>query len=243
VKYNQMNKHYPKSKVELSGFTARHYDTLLNLVTLGKYGVHIKKVIDLMNIRPDDKIMDLGAGTGKNACLMINYLSKKGEIIALDISSEMIEQFQYKCAKFPNVKIVNLRIDQPLSYKNTFDKVFISFVLHGFPQNIRDQIIKNAFRMLKSGGMFFVLDYNEFSFKNSPVFFRIPFKIIECAYAFDFIERDWKNILTAEGFEKFKEHIFFAGYVRLLKAVKPGLDSASKLSSDYHSLRELRYET
>jgi demethylmenaquinone methyltransferase/2-methoxy-6-polyprenyl-1,4-benzoquinol methylase len=215
-----MHKYYPKSKVELSGFMARHYDILLNLITLGKYGIDIKKVIDLMNIQPEDKIMDLGAGTGNNTCLMIKYLSRKGEIIAFDISREMIEQFQNGCAKFPNVKIINQRIEQPLPYKNIFDKVFISFVLHGFPQNIRLQIIKNAFSILKDGGEFFILDYNEFSFDNSPLFFKIPFKIIECPYAFDFITKNWKNILTDEGFKDFDEHIFFVRYVRLLKAVK-----------------------
>ncbi len=216
-----MSKHYPKSKVELSGFIARHYDILLNLITFGKYGIHIKKVIDLMNIESEDRIVDLGAGTGNNACLMIKYLSKKGEILGLDISEEMIEQFHSKCAKYPNVRIIHQRIDQPLPYRNTFDKAFVSFVLHGFPHNIREQIIKNVFCMLKDGGKFFILDYNEFSLINSSAFFRIPFKFIECVYAFDFITRDWKNILSVQGFENFHEHIFFRGYVRLMKVVKP----------------------
>jgi len=107
-----------------------------------------------MNIQPNDKIIDLGAGTGRNACMMANYLSTKGEFVGLDISSEMVTQFERKCASLPNAKIVNQRIDEPLPYENEFDKVFISFVLHGFPQDVRRKIIRNAFKVLKKGGNF-----------------------------------------------------------------------------------------
>ena len=121
-----MNKLYPESKVELSGFMAKHYDILLNLITLGKYGRHIRKVIYLMNIKPEDKIIDLGAGTGNNTCLMMKYLSEKGKIVALDISREMIEQFQKKCAKIPNrasgVRLENRNYRNYIQFFNPLDR-------------------------------------------------------------------------------------------------------------------------
>jgi len=215
-----MCSHYPKSKVEISGLTAKHYDKLMDIFTLGAYSSFIQKAIQLMNIQPCDKIIDLGAGAGRNACLMMNYLSGKGELIGLDISSEMVAQFESRCTNFTNAKIINQRIDKPLPYENEFDKVFISFVLHGFPHNVRRQIIRNAFRALKKQGEFFILDYNEFSIKEIPFYLKIPFKLIECPYAFDFVEKNWQKILTEEGFNHFEKHLFFHGYIRLLKGVK-----------------------
>jgi len=212
--------YYPESKVEINGFMAKHYDILLDIATFGKYGYFIKRVIDSMGIQPDDKIIDFGAGTGRNACLMVKHLSEEGKIVGLDISSEMIEQFKRKCTEFSNVSIVNHRIDKPISYKEKFDKAFISFVLHGFPHSIRKRIIKNAFSVLKQGGEFFILDYNEFSIKDTPSYFKVPFKIIECPYAFDFIEKDWETILTDEGFGDFEKYLFFGEYVRLIKIKK-----------------------
>jgi len=212
--------YYPESKVEVKGFTARYYDTLMNILSFGSYSSFIQKAIKLMQIKPNDKIIDLGAGTGKNVCLMRKYLSEEGEIIGLDISSEMIAQFKRKCAGFNNVKIINQRIDTTLPYEDEFDKVFISFVLHGFPQEVRIQIIRNAFKALKKGGEFFILDYNEFSLKKMPFYLKIPFKLIECPYAFDFIEKDWQKILVKEGFNNFEKHLFFGEYIRLLKGVK-----------------------
>jgi len=108
--------YYPESKVELSGFMAKHYDTLLDIATLGMYSFFIRKAIRSMGIKPADKILDLGAGTGRNACLMMKYLSPVGEVTGFDISKEMISQFKKNCADFHNVKLINGRIDQDLAY-------------------------------------------------------------------------------------------------------------------------------
>jgi len=56
--------------------------------------------------------------------------------------------------------------------------------------------------------------------KKMPFHHRFIFKKIECKYAFDFIERDWKNILKEYGFNNFDENHYFKNYVRLLKAEK-----------------------
>jgi len=215
-----MSNYYPESKVELKGFVAKNYDALLNVATLGRYSVFIKSVIMLMEIEQDQKILDFGTGTGSNACLMLKHLSPEGELIGLDISEDMIAQFNKNCAGFSNARVVNKRIDHELEYEEYFDRVFISFVLHGFPQEARKVIIGNAFKALKKGGQFFILDYNEFLLKDMPFYMRVPFKWMECPYAFDYIEKDWKNILSTEGFDNFKEHLFFKEYVRLLKAEK-----------------------
>jgi ubiquinone/menaquinone biosynthesis C-methylase UbiE len=215
-----MGSYYPESKVETNGFTAEHYDTLLDLATFGRYSSFIKKAIRSMEIEPNDRILDLGAGTGRNACLMAQYLSEKGRLIGIDISQAMISQFKRKCASFANVKIIHARVDKSLPFKEGFDKVFVSFVLHGFPQHVREVIIKGAFKLLKTNGRLYILDYNESSFNEAPFYLKVPFKLLECPYAFDFIKRDWKQILINHNFANFEEFFFFKGYVRLLKAKK-----------------------
>jgi len=215
-----MGKYYPQSKVEVGGLLARHYDRLMDVVTFGRYRLFIERVVRLMNIKPADRIVDFGTGTGRNACLMMKYLSQRGQLVGLDISEAMVSQFRAKCRGFPNAEIVNRRIDRPLRYENDFDKAFVSFTLHGFPQQIRAMIIDNAFSALSSEGELFILDYNEFSLPEIPWYIRLPFRMMECPYAFDFISRDWKWIMRRRGFGRFTEYVFFGGYVRLLKAVK-----------------------
>jgi demethylmenaquinone methyltransferase/2-methoxy-6-polyprenyl-1,4-benzoquinol methylase len=50
-----------------------------------------------------------------------------------------------------------------------------------------------------------------------PAFHRWIFKKIECPYAFDYIEKDWKGILETKNFYAEKESFYFFKYVRLLK--------------------------
>ena len=219
-----MGKLYKDSKIELTRFTAAHYDFIMNLMSLGRYAHFIKKAVSLMHIRPEDKIIDLGCGTGRNACLMVSYLSEKGRLLGMDISDEMEKQFCSRFKEVTNVSFLKQRIDQPFELTETFDKAFISFVIHGFPHQVREKTIQNVTDHLKPGGKFFILDYNEFSLKDMPLCLRVPFKIIECPHAFDFIKRDWRKILSDFGFQSFNEHLFFWNYVRLLVAsLEPGV--------------------
>ena len=215
-----MKKYYPDSGVEIQGFTAKFYDIIMNIISLGRYRLFIKKAIHSMNININDKILDFGAGTGRNALLMSKHLSDKGEILGLEISELMIDQFKNKTRTFKNINIINQRIDQPFEFEKKYDKVFISFVLHGFPFEIQKNIIQNAFTALKEDGEFIILDFNEFITDTTPLYFRIPFKIIECKYAFEYVEKDWKQILLDFGFRNFEEKLFLKKHIRLLKAKK-----------------------
>jgi len=215
-----MGKLYPESKVEIQGFTAKHYDTIMNIVSFGFYAKFIGNALSKFEIKDEDYILDLGCGTGRNACLMRNYLNEKGFILGLDVSEGMGKQFIEKCKNFKNVSFRNQRIDLPFSLEDKFDKVFISFVLHGFPHEVRETIINNAYENLKIGGTFWILDFNEFALIDMPFYYRILFVTIECPYAFDFIERDWKKILKKSGFNNFIERLYLKSYVRLLAATK-----------------------
>jgi ubiquinone/menaquinone biosynthesis C-methylase UbiE/predicted Fe-Mo cluster-binding NifX family protein len=215
-----MSNHYPESRLEVRGFIASHYNLLLDLMTLGEYLSLMKRSIELMEIKPRDRIIDLGCGPGRNACLMRSYLSEEGLLVGVDISQEMLRQFRKRCSDLHNVKIINARIEDPLVFKEGFDKVFISFVLHGFPQEARERVLGNIFNLLKITGDLFILDYNEFSYREMPLYLKIPFRLIECPYAFDFITRDWKGILKERGFDDFREYLFLGKYIRLLRAKK-----------------------
>ncbi len=215
-----MEKLYPDSGVELSKFTAKHYDKIMNTASFGLYRTFIQKAIKDLELKSNDKILDLGCGTGRNILLMNKYVDENSLLIGLDISDDMEKQFNINSKQFSNIKFINKRIDQAFELEQKFDKIFISFVIHGFPHEIRKIIIKNAYNNLKQGGTFNILDFAEFDMSKMPFHHRFIFKKIECKFAFDFIKRDWKSILKEYGFNEFSESYYFKNYVRLLKAQK-----------------------
>jgi len=209
---------YPDSKVELTSLVARHYDRLLDLISGGTYRRFIERAIKDIGLQPGFAILDLGCGTGRNAALMLKHLGPSGKIVGLDLLPEMKAQFEKRFAKEPRAIFRHQRIDVPFDLEQKFDLAFISFVLHGFPQDIRKIILENIVRHLKPGGRLAILDYAEFKLDEKPFIFRWMFKKFECLYALDFIKYDWKKILEEFGFKVEEEKFYFRNYLRLLKA-------------------------
>jgi len=204
-----------ESHVEVKGFLAKHYDILLDLVTVGVYKKFIKDVISKMGIQPNDRILDMGAGTGRNDLLMLGYLVE-GEVIGLEIGEEMKKQFREKSYHHGNLKLRDLRIENKLPFQDEFDKAFISFTLHGFKQKDRIKIIDNANKALKKEGKFFILDYNEIGLSKKSFYVKVLFDL-ECNLARDYIKRNWRKIWKKHGFSVKHEHLYFMKLVRLLE--------------------------
>jgi ubiquinone/menaquinone biosynthesis C-methylase UbiE len=210
-----------RSKVEIGPLGARYYDLLLNLLSLGQYPHFIKGIVDMMDISPGQLILDLGSGTGKNDCFMAQKVGSQGKIVGLDISNEMLARAWKRCRGYPNVIFEKQRIELPLAYKEEFDKVFISFVLHGFEDEQKAVIIRNAYQALKPGGTFHVLDYAEFDLNRMWFPLRWAFARWECQLAVEFLKLDIKRMLRIQGFTDVKEEFFLRQHLRLLSAVKP----------------------
>jgi len=64
-----------------------------------------------MRIRPNDAILDLGAGAGPNACLTARYLGDQSRIVGLDIGTEMLEQTWRRGQHFPIVAFEKKRVE------------------------------------------------------------------------------------------------------------------------------------
>ena len=191
-------------------------DKFLNIISLGKYETFIQKVINDLDIQENDVIIDLGAGTGKNADLMLRYLSARGKVYALEIGNEMRRQLSDRQKKDSRIKILNQRIELPYQLSEKANLAFISFVLHGLEQTKRLQVLRHVSENLLPGGRFCVLDYNHFSVQDSPWYVKFGIRNIECETTEDFIKRDWQEILNQNGFTDFTHKYYFKNYLRLL---------------------------
>jgi len=209
-----------RSKVEIGPTGVRSYDLSMDVIFLGYYPHLVGKVVEKMNIERGQSILSLGSGTGRNECLMAEKVGPEGRILGLDISGEMLGLSRRRCRPYPNISFAEKRIEAPLTYQQEFDKVFISFVLHGFEDHQKLQIISNAYRALKPGGSFYVFDYNEFDIRRLWAPLRWAFARWECQLALEFLGLDLKGMLSSQGFTRSQEELFLKGHLRLLRAAR-----------------------
>jgi len=133
----------PRSRVEISGWFARHYDLVMDLLFLflGGHRRFMRNVLAKMRIRPGDEILDLGSGTGRNACLMMDALGRTGRLVGVDIGEEMLGQSRRRCRPYRSTRFVKARIERPLGFRREFDKACLFFVLHGFEDADKEGIL------------------------------------------------------------------------------------------------------
>jgi len=208
-------KNAKETKVELVPFVAKHYDVLLNVFSFGVYPYFTANVVREANFRKGDSVLDLGSGTGRFACLIKKYIGEESKYVGIDLSEIMVQQAEKRCKDFKNTHFFSGRIEEELPLTEHFDEVFISFVLHGFTQENRIKIIKNAYKRLRAGGKFIILDYAEKDVETALPIVRFLIRRVECPLAEKFMQIDLKKLLSKIGFSDFNEKFHLKGYVRL----------------------------
>ncbi|BBB33292.1 ubiquinone/menaquinone biosynthesis methyltransferase [Thermotomaculum hydrothermale] len=204
-----------RTKIEVKGFEARFYDYLMNLITLGYYPYFINSAIKSLPVKDNFLILDAGAGTGRNASL----ISKQAEdikIVCMDIGKEFLKQLAKKSEKNKSLLPVKASLKSFLPFRaNSFDMTFMCFVLHGFEHEERLFVLKEFYRILKPGGYFCLIDYNdEINLKKASIITKIGF-YLECDLASEFITHNWEKELSKIGFKNFNYKFYFGKKVRL----------------------------
>jgi len=141
--------------------TALNFDEKYNQNTwVGKmYFRNIDKLMKLLELKPGDKLLDIGCGTGNYSIVA----AKVGtEVTGIDISSEMLALAKKKAEK-EKVKVNFIKTDaEKMNLKaNYFDKVVTASV----PQvvNDLDVLVKEISRVLKPDGYAVIHIVNPFS--------------------------------------------------------------------------------
>ena len=154
--YNQ-----DKTKLVNSVFSKVHnnYDLMNDLMSLGVHRLWKKNLIDWMNPQPDNRIIDVAAGTGDLAKMISKKNMDKNIFCCVEPNREMFETGKQKLKSFTNIKWY-LNSAEKLPFKeNTFDFYTISYGIRNVT-NI-NKCLEEAYRVLKPGGRFFCLEFSK----------------------------------------------------------------------------------
>jgi len=202
----------PKVSVVITGLEARFYDEMLDIVTLFQYGRFIKKLMyEETEVEPGYRVAELGVGNGRNAILLAQRVGERGLVIGFDISEDMLKKARKKTEGYGNIKIVKHDIRNDFEYENYFDVALIALAFHGFTPQDRAKIMGNVRKILKDGGKFYILDYNQMDYSKAPFYFKILIDKFECPLAEEFLSYDLVGEAERYGFTLTKKREYVKG--------------------------------
>ena len=120
------------------------------------------KIAGEFGIAPGMVVADFGSGAGYFTILMGQKVGENGKVYALDIQESALDNVRVKAksAGLENVETIRANLEVPGGSSladNSQDMVLLANIL--FQSDLKGEIVKEAVRVLKSGGTFVVIDW------------------------------------------------------------------------------------
>ena len=118
-----------------------------------------EKTIRLMDLRPGERVLDLGCGSGWATRLLARFVGDGpegfGQVVGLDVSDEMIRQARAASKDFDNILYVWGSAAQIPWEENFFDKVLSVESFYYYPD--QDRALAELFRVMAPNARLFIL--------------------------------------------------------------------------------------
>jgi arsenite methyltransferase len=118
-----------------------------------------EKTIRLMNLRPGERVLDLGCGSGWATRLLARFVGEGpegfGQVVGVDISDEMVRQARAESKDFDNVMYVCGSAQQIPWEENFFDKMLSVESCYYYPD--QERVLGELFRVMAPHGRMSIL--------------------------------------------------------------------------------------
>lgn len=200
----------------------RFYDDVVRLTTRER--TFKKTLIDQIDPKVDEKLLDIGCGTG-TLVHMLALKQPKLIITGLDADSAALKQAKAKIKSLENTITLQQGYAQQTPFENdSFDIAVSSLFFHHLTRDQKLQTLQEIHRVLKPGGRLHIADWG----KPTSFFQRILFYTVQIFDGFettsDNVQGALPDMVLAAGFRETREMAIVPtplGTIRLIRAIKP----------------------
>lgn len=108
-----------------------------------------RRALQLANIKPGDRVLDIATGTGAMLKLMMDMPDRPEKVLGIDLSPKMLEQVPRLPSSW---MLVEADAQHVPSDDDSIDVIFMAYLLHFIDDEARDAVLAEARRVLAPGG-------------------------------------------------------------------------------------------
>ena len=145
-----------------SPFVRRRYNRLARFFVffewlfLLPHGIR-RKAVSRLELRPGDRVLEIGCGTGRNLAHLVQAVGAKGHVYGVDLSEGMLREASELCAQaaWNNVTLIHADATD-YTVPEPVDGVFFSLSYAVIPKH--REALRRAWEQLRPGGYVVIMD-------------------------------------------------------------------------------------
>ena len=140
---------------------ARVYDLANGL--LGRRGKRLRAMVaDDLELRPGDRVLDVGCGPGRLALACAERVGPTGSVDGIDAAVEMINRASSRARKRGVAATFQVAFAQQLPFPDaTFDAVACTLALHHVAEDDQRTAVGEMYRVLKPHGRLLIAEFHQ----------------------------------------------------------------------------------
>jgi demethylmenaquinone methyltransferase/2-methoxy-6-polyprenyl-1,4-benzoquinol methylase len=129
---------------------ARWYDAIVRLLSLGGDMEYRRRAVRELRLRPGQRVLDVGCGTGLNFRLLGDAVGAGGLVVGTDLSGEML-----RAARDGRARRVQARASQRLFRPGSFDAALSTYVISTL---LDERVVEPIVEAVRPGGRVVIVD-------------------------------------------------------------------------------------
>lgn len=148
----------PASTTGVTIGTPRLYEAVTRLLFLGRRRATYSALALAAGVRPGDRVVDVGCGSGYFARLLATKVGTTGTVVGVDAAPEMVEYAARRTRGRANCDFKTGSAESLPLADGSVDIVVSSLVLHHLPHEVQAAAAGEMRRVLRPGGTVLIAD-------------------------------------------------------------------------------------
>ena len=120
------------------------------------FGFRYTRYIKTLGLKGDEDLLDFGSGSGAGSKYIAESLQNGGHLTCVDTSRYWTAKAQERMREYNNVSFYTDPLPDLNFPAKRFDVIYIHYALHEVPENLREEIVREFYRILKPDGHLYV---------------------------------------------------------------------------------------